>query len=266
MDKINELHIVCIEAKQNQITHKYSNYWKHEHLPNFETPQLQDSRTCLLEEFDKLYFPPSQQTHQIVKIHKLSIETAVVEIASKKCCIVLFYSYVMLSVLSLTKIITNGYKVSYTFCFFPQVDRTEKFASKMASLFRPVWRKKNPFLVTLYDSSSKIYTYMYISMHLFLHLSRGSIKKKLAKQVEKRSSPRVSVVPFQLLPSLPQKNSISSGNENKNICCRDFFHEIQAYFDLYSTLPEHFGVWVGPKEHTHEIYGFLAVGKICTWK
>lgn len=127
----------------------------------------------MLEEFDKLYFPPSQQTHQIVKIHKLSIETAVVEIASKKCCIVLFYSYVMLSVLSLTKTITNGYKVSYTFCFFPQVDRTEKFASKMASLFRPVWRKKNPFLVTLYDSSSKIYTYM----HLFLHLSRGSIKK-----------------------------------------------------------------------------------------
>lgn len=129
----------------------------------------------MLEEFDKLYFPPSQQTHQIVKIHKLSIETAVVEIASKKCCIVLFYSYVMLSVLSLTKTITNGYKVSYTFCFFPQVDRTEKFASKMASLFRPVWRKKNPFLVTLYDSSSKIYTYM----HLFLHLSRGSIKKNL---------------------------------------------------------------------------------------
>lgn len=122
-------------------------------------------------------FSPSQQTHQIVKIHKLSIETAVVEIASKKCCIVLFYSYVMLSVLSLTKTITNGYKVSYTFCFFPQVDRTDKFASKMASLFRPVWRKKNPFLVTLYDSSSKIYTYMYISMHLFLHLSRGSIKK-----------------------------------------------------------------------------------------
>lgn len=40
-----------------------------------------------------------------------------------------------------------------------------------------VWRKKNPFLVTLYDSSSKIYTYMYNSMHLFLHLSRGSIKK-----------------------------------------------------------------------------------------
>lgn len=63
-----------------------------------------------------------------------------------------------------------------------------------------------------------------------------------------------------------KKNSISSGNENKNICCRDFFHEIQAYFDLYSTLPEHFGVWVGPKKHSHEIYGFLAVGKICTWK
>lgn len=113
----------------------------------------------------------------------------------------------MLSVLSLTKTITNGYKVSYTFCFFPQVDRTDKFASKMASLFRPVWRKKNPFLVTLYDSSSKIYTYMYISMHLFLHLSRGSIKKKLAKQVEKRSSPRVSVVPFQLLPFLPLKKT-----------------------------------------------------------
>lgn len=77
----------------------------------------------------------------------------------------------------------------------------------MASLFRPVWRKKNPFLVTLYDSSSKIYTYMYNSMHLFLHLSRGSIQKKLAKQVEKRSSPRVSVVPFQLLPSLPLKKT-----------------------------------------------------------
>lgn len=38
--------------------------------------------------------------------------------------------------------ITNDTKYR-TFCFFPQVDRTENFASKMASLFRPVWRKKN---------------------------------------------------------------------------------------------------------------------------
>lgn len=91
VDKINELHIVCIEAKQNQITHKYSNYWKHEHLPNLETLKLQDSRTSLFEENDKLYFLPTNTlTHQIVKIHNLSIETAVVEIASKKCCIVLF--------------------------------------------------------------------------------------------------------------------------------------------------------------------------------
>lgn len=131
--------------------------------------------------------------------------------------------------------------------FLKSIERTN-LLQKWLPYSDRFWRKKNPFLVTLYDSSSKIYTYMYNSMHLFLHLSRGSIKKKLAKQVEKRSSPRVSVVPFQLLPSLPlKKNSISSGNENKNICCRDFFHEIQAYFDLFSMLPEHFGVWVGPK-------------------
>lgn len=88
MDKINELHIVCIEAKQNQITHKYSNYWKHEHLPNFETLKLQDSRTSLFEESEtSSIFPPLTQTkhpHQNVKIHQLSIEAAVVEIASKK--------------------------------------------------------------------------------------------------------------------------------------------------------------------------------------
>lgn len=75
----------------------------------------------------------------------ISIETAVVEIASKNRCIVLFQ---ICNVECSFVDITNDTKYR-TFCFFPQVDRTENFASKMASLFRPVGRKKT-FLVTLY--------------------------------------------------------------------------------------------------------------------
>lgn len=167
----------------------------------------------------------------------ISIETAVVEIASKNRCIVLFQ---ICNVECSFVDITNDTKYR-TFCFFPQVDRTENFASKMASLFRPVGRKKKPIQLRFTNSSSKIHKFLCTS----LYLSRRSILKKTCQASEKSApKPRFSG-PFYTFPILFQTHSISSGNENKNIWCRDF-HEIRASYSN-STYLNPVRVWVGPK-------------------
>lgn len=111
----------------------------------------------------------------------------------------------------------------------------------MASLFRPVGRKKKPIQLRFTNSSSKIHKFLCTS----LYLSRRSILKKTCQASEKSApKPRFSG-PFYTFPILFQTHSISSGNENKNIWCRDF-HEIRASYSN-STYLNPVRVWVGPK-------------------
>lgn len=100
--------------------------------------------------------------------------------------------------------------------------------------------KKNLFSYALQTLALK-----YKNFYALLSTYLGGALKKLAKQVEKSAAkPRFSG-PFYTFPILFQTHSISSGNENKNIWCRDF-HEIRASYSN-STYLNPVRVWVGPK-------------------
>lgn len=108
--------------------------------------------------------------------------------------------------------------------------------------------KKIPFqlrFTTLALKYIHICTTLCTSFYIYL----GGALKKTCQASGKTLKSQGFCGPFPA-PSFSafKKNSISSGNENKNICCRDFFHEIQAYFDLFSMLPEHSGFGYVPKK------------------
>lgn len=88
----------------------------------------------------------------------------------------------------------------------------------MASLFRPVWRKKNLFSYALQTLALK-YIHLYALLSTYLS---GEHSKKTCQASEKNpSKPRFSG-PFYILSHFPSfslllPNSISSGNENKHL-------------------------------------------------
>lgn len=129
----------------------------------------------------------------------------------------------------------------------------------MASLFRPVWRKKNLFSYALQTLALK-YIHLYALLSTYLS---GEHSKKLAKQVKKNpQNPGLVVLSIYFPISHPSRCCFQTrfrAETRTNIWCRDF-HEIRASYS-YSILPEH---RAGLGWSQNEIYGFLAVGKICT--
>lgn len=147
------------------------------------------------------------------------------------------------------------YKVSYIFCFFPQVERKNLLQKWLPYSDR--FGVKKTFLVTLYNSSSKIYLYALLSTYL-----EGAFEKNLPSKWKKRSKPRLRgpfyTFPFSIL--LAASKPRFRTKTRTNIWCRDF-HELRASYS--NSIPEH---RAGLGWSQNEIYGFLAVGKICTWK
>lgn len=174
-------------------------------------------QACSKSPRQALFFPHShkQNTHtKTSKFINYQSKPQQQRSQAKNRCIVLFQ---ICNVECSFVEITNDTKYR-TFCFFPQVDRTENFASKMASLFRPVWRKKNLFSYALQTLALK-YIHLYALLSTYLS---GEHSKKTCQASEKNpSKPRFSG-PFYILSHFPSfslllPNSISSGNENKHL-------------------------------------------------
>lgn len=154
-----------------------------------------------------LFFPThTKHTHQNVKIHQL-YQSKPQQQRSQAKIVVLFYSRICNVECSFVDI-TNDTKYR-TFCFFPQVDRTENFASKMASLFRPIRRKKNLFSYALQTLALK-----YINFYALLSTYLGGAFKKLAKQVEK-TLPNPGLVVLSILSQSPFELSNTLDFERK---------------------------------------------------
>lgn len=142
VDKVNELHIVCIEAKQNQITHNTAII---ENMNIYQTLNTQNYRIavhyCSKRRTSSIFPLPQTHTHthttKSTKFINLSIETAEQQRSQAKCCIVLLQicNVECSFVDKHNKPITNDTKYR-SFCFFPQVDRTGKKCYKNGFLIQ----------------------------------------------------------------------------------------------------------------------------------
>lgn len=119
--------------------------------------------------------------------------------------------------------------------------------------------KKNLFSYALQTLALK---YIYLYALLSTYLSGEHSKKKTCQASEKTpQNPGLVVLSIYFPIFHPSRCCLQTrfrAETRTNIWCRDF-HEIRASY-LYS-IPEH---RAGLGWSQNEIYGFLAVGKICT--
>lgn len=119
---------------------------------------------------------------------------------------------------------------------------------------------KKTFLVTLYKHSSSKIQHLYALLSTYLS---GEHSKKTCQASEKTpQNPGLVVLSIYFPIFHPSRCCFQTrfrAETRTNIWCRDF-HEIRASYS-YSILPEH---RAGLGWSQNEIYGFLAVGKICT--